>query len=184
MSSQCGAKRTPVSACRTRWVPAMRCEAMSLSMVLRLGCSPPCCNRNRAELGEKVADGDHLVAMGAWSTGSKPSSKNAALVAALLTKEACIALGALVDDGRGLGDGWQSRAEVRRVVADGDESHAGGRRPSSRPCGLEPGSGARKRRTHAVGWESEYRYATGFSVSAGGWRRRIEAPVSGKRCAC
>jgi hypothetical protein len=37
--------------------------------------------------------------MGAWSTGSKPSSKNAALVAALLTKEACIALGALVDDG-------------------------------------------------------------------------------------
>ena len=38
--------------------------------------------------------------MGAWSTGSKPSSKNAALVAALLTKEACIALGALVDDGR------------------------------------------------------------------------------------
>ena len=38
--------------------------------------------------------------MGAWSTGSKPSSKNAALVAALLTKEACIAFGALIDDDR------------------------------------------------------------------------------------
>ena len=38
--------------------------------------------------------------MGARSSGSKPSSKDAALFAALLTKHPHLALGALVDDGR------------------------------------------------------------------------------------
>lgn len=38
--------------------------------------------------------------MGAWSSGSKSTSKSAAVVAALLTKEPGITLGALVDDGR------------------------------------------------------------------------------------
>ena len=38
--------------------------------------------------------------MGARSTGSEPSSKDAALFAALLTEQSRIARGALVDDGR------------------------------------------------------------------------------------
>jgi hypothetical protein len=38
--------------------------------------------------------------MGARRSGSKPTSKSTAFVAALLAKEACITLGALVDDGR------------------------------------------------------------------------------------
>jgi hypothetical protein len=38
--------------------------------------------------------------MGAWSSGTKPTTKNAALVTALLTKKPRIAFGALVDDGR------------------------------------------------------------------------------------
>jgi hypothetical protein len=38
--------------------------------------------------------------MGAQSSGSKPSAKNAALFAALLTEQSRIARGALVDDGR------------------------------------------------------------------------------------
>jgi hypothetical protein len=37
--------------------------------------------------------------MGAWSSGSKPSAENAALVAALLTEQTRIARRALVDDG-------------------------------------------------------------------------------------
>jgi hypothetical protein len=49
---------------------------------------------------EKVADGDHLVAMGARSTGSKASAEDATLFATLLTEHSCIARGALVDDGR------------------------------------------------------------------------------------
>ena len=57
-------------------------------------------NRNGADLGEEVADGHGLIAMRAWSSGSKSTSENAALVAALLTKEPGITLGALVDDGR------------------------------------------------------------------------------------
>jgi len=38
--------------------------------------------------------------MRARSTGSEPPSKDAALFAALLTEQACIARRALVDDGR------------------------------------------------------------------------------------
>ena len=38
--------------------------------------------------------------MRARSSGSEPTSKHAALFAALLTEQACIARGALVDDGR------------------------------------------------------------------------------------
>ena len=38
--------------------------------------------------------------MGAHSSGSKPSAKDAALFAALLTEQSRIARGALVDDGR------------------------------------------------------------------------------------
>jgi arsenate reductase-like glutaredoxin family protein len=38
--------------------------------------------------------------MGAQSAGSKPSAKDAALFAALLTEQSCIARRALVDDGR------------------------------------------------------------------------------------
>jgi hypothetical protein len=57
-------------------------------------------NRNGADLGEEVADGHGLIAMRAWSSGSKSTSENAALVAALLTKAPGITLGALVDDGR------------------------------------------------------------------------------------
>jgi hypothetical protein len=38
--------------------------------------------------------------MGARSTGSKASAKDAALFATLLTEHSCIARGALVDDGR------------------------------------------------------------------------------------
>lgn len=55
---------------------------------------------NGAKLGEKVAEGHHLIAMGARSPGSKPTTENAALVTALLAKEARIALRALVHDGR------------------------------------------------------------------------------------
>jgi hypothetical protein len=40
----------------------------------------------------------HLAAMRAQSTGSKPSAKNAALFAALLAEQSCLAHGALVDD--------------------------------------------------------------------------------------
>jgi hypothetical protein len=51
--------------------------------------------------------------MRARSAGSKPTTKNTALVAALLTKEARVALGALVDDGRL----WEtaSKAELELV---------------------------------------------------------------------
>ena len=49
---------------------------------------------------EQVADGDHLVAMGAQSAGSKPSAKDAAVFATLLTEQARVARRALVDDGR------------------------------------------------------------------------------------
>ena len=55
---------------------------------------------NGAKFSEKVADGHHLVAMGARSAGSKPFAKDAALVATLLTQQACLTHGALVDDGR------------------------------------------------------------------------------------
>ncbi len=51
-------------------------------------------------LGEEVADSHHLVAMGARSSGAKATTQNAAFVAALLTQEPRITLGALVDDGR------------------------------------------------------------------------------------
>ncbi len=77
----------------------MPCEAMPLSMVIWLGCSPPSGNRNGAKLGEQVTESDHLVAMRAWSTGAEPFGKDAALLAALLTEQSRIALGALVDDG-------------------------------------------------------------------------------------
>ncbi len=59
-----------------------------------------CAIVNGAKLSEKVTDGDHLVAMRAGSAGSKPTTENAAFVAALLTQEPRITLGALVDDGR------------------------------------------------------------------------------------
>jgi hypothetical protein len=51
--------------------------------------------------------------MGAWSSGSKSSAKNAAFFAALLTEQSCIAGGALVDDGRL----WEtaSKAELELV---------------------------------------------------------------------
>jgi phage baseplate assembly protein W len=65
-----------------------------------LADQPPCGNRNGANFGDKVVDGHHLVAMGARSSGAKPTAKNAALVTALLTKEPRITLRALVDDGR------------------------------------------------------------------------------------
>jgi hypothetical protein len=45
---------------------------------------------------------------------------------------------------------YPSRAGARRLVADGDGSHAGGRRLSSRLCGLVLESGAGTRRTPAV----------------------------------
>jgi 2-methylisocitrate lyase-like PEP mutase family enzyme len=75
---------------------------MPLSMVVWLGWSPPCGNRNGAKLREQVAESDHLVAMGAWSAGSKAFAKDAAIFAALLSEQSRIACGALVDDG-GLG---------------------------------------------------------------------------------
>jgi hypothetical protein len=69
-------------------------------MLSALVGSPPCFKGSGAKLSEQVADSDHLIAMGARSSGSKPSAKNAALLTTLLAKEACITLGALVDDGR------------------------------------------------------------------------------------
>ena len=38
--------------------------------------------------------------MGAWSSGSEPFAKDAALIAALLTEQSRVARGALVDDDR------------------------------------------------------------------------------------
>ncbi len=68
-------------------------EAMSLSMAVWCVGSPPCGNRNGANLGEEIAEGDHLIAMRARSTGAKATAKNTTLVAALLAKEPGIALG-------------------------------------------------------------------------------------------
>ncbi len=57
--------------------------------------------------------------MGARSTGSEPPSKDAALVAALLTKEPGITLGALVDDGRpGQTAGQTERELVGRSLSE------------------------------------------------------------------
>ena len=112
-------------------------EAMRLSMDVRFGGSPPCGNRNGADLGQEVADGHGLIAVGAWSTGSKSTSENAALVAALLTKEPGLTLGALVDDGRP----WQTAGQTKRELVgrslSADESHADGKRLSNRSCGRE-----------------------------------------------
>jgi hypothetical protein len=60
---------------------------MLLSMAVRLGWSPPCGNRNGAKLGEQVTESEHLIAMGARSSGSESSRKNAAFLAALLTEQ-------------------------------------------------------------------------------------------------
>jgi hypothetical protein len=92
---------------------------MRLSMRVRFGGSPPGGNRNGADLGEEVADGHGLIAMGAWSSGSKSTSENAALVAALLTQEPDITLGALVDDGRpGKAGGQTKREFVGRSLSE------------------------------------------------------------------
>jgi hypothetical protein len=57
--------------------------------------------------------------MGAWSSGSKSTSENAALVAALLTQEPDITLGALVDDGRpGKAGGQTKREFVGRSLSE------------------------------------------------------------------
>jgi hypothetical protein len=57
--------------------------------------------------------------MGAGSSGSKSTSENAALVAALLTKEPGITLGALVDDGRpGKAAGQPKRELVGRSLSE------------------------------------------------------------------
>jgi hypothetical protein len=49
------------------------------------------CKAMRVKLSEQVADVDHLVAIGARSSGSKPPAEDAALVATLSTEQACIA---------------------------------------------------------------------------------------------
>ena len=101
MNSQFGANRTVGFAADERsQSQRRRLKRCCYRWWLGLSRSPPCCNRSRAHLSEKVADGDQLVAMRARSSRSKPSAKDAALVAALLTEQACLARRALVDDGR------------------------------------------------------------------------------------
>jgi hypothetical protein len=112
-------------------------EAMWLSMGVRLSRSPPRGNRNGMDLGEEVADGDGFIAMGAWSSGSKSTSENAAVVAALLTKETWHHTRGTGRRWPSLEGGWQSRAGALRSVAVGGGSHAGGKRLSNRPCGLD-----------------------------------------------
>jgi hypothetical protein len=122
--------------------------------------------------------------MGARSSGSKPSAKDAALFAALLPEQSRIARGALVDDG-GLRQAV-SKAELELVGRSPTQTKttlAAGVRAiglAASRCEVAPAT----RRIHAVGQETGYRYATGLSVSGGGWRRRMDAPVSGTRWAC
>ena len=77
----------------------MSCEAMSLSMAVRLGGSPPCGKGTGAKFSEQVGESDHLIAMRAASSGSKSSAEDAAVFATLVTERSRIARGALVDDG-------------------------------------------------------------------------------------
>ena len=120
--------------------------------------------------------------MGARCAGSQPTSKSTAIVAALLAKEPGITLRALVDDGRRWETAGKTELElVGRSLSETKATLAAG----VRAVGLATSSWevATGHTAHAVGWESAYRYATEFS-SGGGCRRRIEAPVSGRRCAC
>src|SRR6267143_2141586 len=119
---QFGVERTGVSVMPSGVSASDAVEAMRLSMGVRFGGSPPRGNRNGADLGEEVGDGHGLIAMGAWSSGSKSTSENAALVAALLTKEPGITLGALVDDGRP----WKAagKAELELVGRSLSETEA------------------------------------------------------------
>ena len=116
--------------------------------------------------------------------GPSRRAKDAALFAALLTEEPGIARGALVDDGRLRQTAGKAELElVGRSLTQTEATLAAG----VRAVGLAAASGevAPAGGAHAllVG-RSGYRYATGLSVSGGGWRRRIDAPVSGRRCAC
>src|SRR5947209_6487560 len=123
--------------------------------------------------------------MGAWSSGAKPTAKDAALVAALLTQEPGLALGALVPRRRSSADECRGRVGARRSVAGGGGSHAGGRHLSSRSGDRAAGTAARTLSTAVVQLAAgdPYRYATGGSSVGGGWRRRIELPLSSNRWA-
>ena len=86
---------------------------------------------------------------------------------------------------RSSADECRGRVGARRSVAGGGGSHAGGRHLSSRSGDRAAGTAARTLSTAVVQLAAgdPYRYATGGSSVGGGWRRRIELPLSSNRWA-
>jgi hypothetical protein len=77
--------------------------------------------------GDEVCNCHGLVAIGAWSSGAKPTAKDAALVAPLETQVPRLALRALVHDGGLRQAGAEAKVElVGRSLAAAEATLAAG----------------------------------------------------------